>query len=253
MLLSFVLAIPPIIFGATPAPSPQASGLPTIVHITVRPLCTELHTMVLPFAKTESQNNVAFKKMDKQLGDYKQWDMETLSDTGQTGTFTANGAHLLRAGQIDQEATNVMQALADRQKELDRSYRQIPIGRDPALDTIRARMSNIIKLQYAVAARYDEVAGKALDQIGLMPLNADDTAGGNNGPSDFNEVDPAVAQTPIPPGQLPPPNGSDTPVAHQFLIDAPANEVVKGMVVQEFGFVKPALQAVNTCDPPPKK
>ena len=249
LILALNLMIPPDILGPTPQPAPT---LPTIITLRARPLCTYLHKVILPFATTERQNNVAFETMDHELGKYNEWNGTTLADQGKQGTFTANGAQLMMAGKIDQQSTNIMQSLADTQKQLAASYRAIPIGNDPKLDELRARIDNITKLQYAMASRYDEIAGKTLDEVGFYPFIENDTMGGQNDLPDYNAPNPAEAQTPMPAGALREPGSSSDPVDKIFLINAPPRYLKTGMVHQEVGFVKPAIDAVNTCDPPAK-
>lgn len=248
-ILLLNLVIPPDLLGPAPSPTPK---LPTIITLRARPLCTALHKFVLPFTNTERQNNVAFRGLDRELGKYRQWEMTTLADTGQQGTFTANGAQLLQAGKMDQQATNIFQSLADVQKQLSQSYHDIPVGNDPKLDDLRARIDNIVKLQYALAARYDLIAGKTLDQIGFFNFLADDFIGGKNDLPDYNAPPPADSATPMPPGQIKMPGDSTEPISKLFLIDAPGKYVATGMMQQEVAFVQPALDAVNTCDPPAK-
>lgn len=61
MLLSVILASITL-FTPTPVPTP----LKVIVTVRSGPLCTALHRVILPFVKTEKQNNESFVTMDKE-------------------------------------------------------------------------------------------------------------------------------------------------------------------------------------------
>lgn len=244
-LFLFNAAAPPQLFP-TPTPSP---GLPTIIHLRARPLCTALHKIVLPFVITEKKNNETFKTMDKELVEYHKWDSHgTVVDLGANGSNTANGAQLLQAGRIDQQASLMYQSLADVETQLAHSYRDIPTGDDAALDEIRARIDNIVKLQYALASKYDAVAGRTLDSTGLLNIIQDPAYSSQMLIPDFNQDPIADSFTPPPAGALRPPDGTDSPVDHDFLIRAAGNDIMRGMLVQEVAFTKPAIDAVKSCD-----
>jgi len=247
-LLSLILAFaaaPPAIF-ATPTPAPE---LPTIINLHARPLCTALHKIVLPFAVTEKKNNDTFKVMDKELVQYHKWDSHgTATDLGANGSNTANGVQLLQAGHIDQQASLMYQNLADIETQLAHSYRDIPVGRDPALDELRARIDNIVKLQYALAAKYDAIAGRTLDSTGLLNIIQDPAYSSQMLIPNFNDNPVADSFTPPPAGALKPPDQSDSPIDSDFLIRAQGPDLYRGMLTQEVAFIKPAISAVKSCD-----
>jgi hypothetical protein len=248
-IISIILAVsatpPPTIF-ATPTPAPE---LPTIITLHARPLCTALHKIVLPFAATEKRNNDTFKVMDKELVQYHKWDSHgTATDLGANGSNTGNGVQLLQAGRIDQQASLMYQNLADIETQLAHSYREIPAGKDPALDELRARIDNIVKLQYALAAKYDAIAGRTLDSTGLLNIIQDPAYSSQMLIPDFNQNPISDSFTPPPAGALKTPDGSDSPVDSDFLIRAQGPDLYRGMLTQEVAFVKPAISAVRTCD-----
>lgn len=249
VVLFFVLfqaASAPPIFFPSPTPPPQ---LPTIINLHARPLCAALHKIALPFAVTERRNNETFKVMDKELVAYHKWDSSgTETDIGANGSNTANGKQLLEAGQIDQQAANMYQSLADVETQLARSYREIPIGTDPALDELRKRIDNIVKLQYALASKYDAVAGKTIDTTGLTQIVEDPAYSSQMLIPDFNQNRIMDSFTPPPSGALHPPDMSANPVDTDFLLRAQGTDLYSGMVTQEVAIVKPELSAVKTCD-----
>ena len=230
----------------SPTPSPE---LPTIITLRARPLCSALHKIVLPFALTERKNNQTFKAMDKELVEYHKWDPHgTSTELGANGSNTANGAQLLQAGRIDQQASLMYQNLADIETQLAHSYREIPTGKDPALDELRARIDNIVKLQYALASKYDAVAGRTLDSTGLLNIIQDPAYSSQMLVPDFNQNPISDSFTPPPAGELKPPGGGQDPVDPDFLIRAQAPDLYRGMLTQEVGFVQPAIAAVKSCD-----
>ncbi len=244
LLLFFAGQTPALFPSPTPAPS-----LPTIIHLRARPLCTALHKIVLPFVITEKKNNESFKTMDKELVEYHKWDSHgTTLELGANGSNTANGAQLLQAGRIDQQASLMYQSLADVETQLAHSYRDIPTGSDAALDELRARIDNIVKLQYALASKYDAVAGRTLDSTGLLNIIQDPAYSSQMLIPDFNQDPIADSFTPPPAGALTPPNGTDAPVDRDFLIRASGGDLYRGMLVQELSFTKPAISAVKSCD-----
>ena len=245
MFLAAVLALN---VQASPAPSPTPP-LKTIITITVRPLCAALHKMVIPFVITEKQNNQLFMTMEKELGRYRSWNGNVLSDTGQQGTYTANGELNLQASNLDQQATLIYQRAADIEKQLAQSYHDIPVGRDPALDEIRARMDNIARLQYALAAKYDLVAGRTLNAMGLPPALSSASKSAVQGEPDYVNNDALDYATPAPAG-VATPGTSATPVTKAQMFSTRPADVANALDEQERSFVKPALNAVQTCDGP---
>lgn len=231
---------------ATPTPQPQ---LPTIINLRARPLCTALHKIVLPFAATEKSDNDSFKVMDKDMVEYHKWDPNgTATQLGANGSNTANGAQMLQAGRIDQQAAIMYQRLADVETQLAHSYRDVPTGTDPALDDLRKRIDNIVKLQYALASKYDAVAGKTLDSTGMLNIIQDPAYSSQMLIPDFNRDPVSDSFTPPPAGALHPPDGTDAPVDTDFLLRADGTGLYQGMMTQELAAVKPELDAVNTCD-----
>ena len=223
---------------------PTPPPIKTIINVTARPVCTALHHIVLPFAAVEKQNNAMYQTMDRELGVYRGAGGDGPMETGAQGTYTSNGVQLVQAGKIDQQATQMAQALTDLEKQLAQSYKDIPVGKDPKLDELRARMDNVIKLQYALASRYDGIAARTLGTVGFMP--AVETPFRN--PPDYSA--PGVDYDPkAPNGAVQSPAQSVKAVGRDFILNAPAADVRKGMIEQETGFVQPAVDAVNLCDP----
>ncbi len=231
----------------SPAPQPSATPLKTIIEITARPLCTALHHMVMPFVTVEKQNSDQFVVMDKQLTRYRSWDTNVLSDTGQQGTYTANGELNLNAAKLDQEASLIYQRVAGVEKQLAQSYHDAPVGKDPALDELRARMDNIAKLQYALAAKYDLVAGRTLNAGALPPALASVSAGAV---PDYNNSNPLDYTTPAPARAVATPGATMTAVTKDLMFNTPTATVQKALHAQELGFIAPALGAVRACDGP---
>lgn len=225
----------------TATPSPQSSSLPTIVHITVRPLCTTLHEVVVPFASAERENNEALTRMASDEETMHRW-----NDGGPNAR--------LQASRIDQEAQNVILNLAHIERLLGRSYRDTPVGRDPQLDELRSRVDNIVKLQYAVVEQADGMATRVQETM----LNKQDSEtiehprGRSRGSApDYDEPDPG-APTPGPVLTHDVPGESATPLNFRSLLELPRSYLAQGMTRQEYAFVAPAVAAVNSCDPPPK-
>lgn len=234
-------------FLQQPTPAPSASPMKTITHVTARPLCTLLHRIVLPFAKTEHDDNDLFVKMDKELATFRSWDNNVYADTGQAGSYTANGALNLEAGQLDQQAAEIYQRVADIEKQLAQSYHDIPPGKDQALDELRARIDNICKLQYALAAKYDLVAGRTLNASALPPALAPDS---QIPLQDYNNNNPLDYTTPAPARPVATPGTGIQPVSKDLMFNTPTATVEKALIDQENGFTQPALNAVRLCDGP---
>ena len=233
---------------AVASPQPSASPLKTIINITARPLCTALHKIVLPFAAIEKRNNDTYKSMDQELAIYRGSAGDGSMVTGTQGTYTANGVQLVQAGKIDQQAVQMAQTLTNTERQLAQSYHDIPTGTDPKLDELRVRIDNIIKLQYALASRYDAIAARTLGQSGFFPALEAGSAGGG-GPRTPNYNMPGVDySTPPPPGAVVDPPSGVKPVDKSFIIYASATDVRNTLVTHEVDFVKPALDAVNSCD-----
>jgi hypothetical protein len=245
LLLAFTQSAPPALFP-TPTPAPE---LPTIINLRARPLCTALHRIVLPFVIKEKQNNTTFRTMDKELVEYHKWDSHNgATDLGANGSNTANGAQLLQAGRIDQQASLMYQNLADIETQLAHSYHDIPVGKDLSLDELRARIDNIVKLQYALASKYDAVAGRTLDSTGLLNIIQDPAYSSQMLIPNFNQDPITDSFTPPPAGALKPPDNSAAPVDSDFLIRGTGSDLYRGMLTQEVAFVKPAIDAVKSCD-----
>jgi hypothetical protein len=232
-----------------PAPRPTAEPK-VIIHLQSRALCTTLHKVVVPFVITERKNNEAFKTLDVELGKYRKFTSTSAADIGDNGTNTANGAKLMAAGHMDQIAANMYERLSEIENRLADSYRDVPVGHNPQLDSLRQRVDNIVKLQYALAARYDVIAGKTLDSTGLTNLVLDPAASSQQRIPNFN-LSPLDVATPVPAGQVPGPGMADAAVSPDFLLEAPSPEIVHGLELQEVAFLRPALAAVKSCNAKP--
>lgn len=256
-LLPLILAAATTVAPA-PAPSPSAP-LPTIVILHARPLCSNLHNVIMPFVVIERKNNLRFKTMDTQLGVYHKWYRPT-SDaaTDPNGSPEINGAQALAAAQIDQTAAKMYEDITHVERLLAQSWRAIPPGKNPQLDNLRDRASKIIELQRQIANRYEEQAGTYLNSLGaLPPVPTSKSVSGD--PALQSEFDlPALDEDPLAAAQMP------TAQTRLGLLPNPgaqygeqqhaqtSNEIVQTMIVQELKFVRPALDVVKECDGPAK-
>lgn len=204
----------------------------------------------MPFVAVEKQNSAQFVVMDKQLARYRSWDTNILSDTGQQGTYTSNGELNLNAAHLDQEASLIYQRAADVEKQLAKSYHDLPVGKDRALDELRARIDNITKLQYALAAKYDLVAGRTLNAGALPPALSSASASGEYAAPDYNNSNPLDYTTPAPARAVATPGTTMMAVTKDLMFNTPTATVEKALNEQELGFIPPALSAVKTCDGP---
>lgn len=225
-----------------PAPTPHYK---VIINLRSRAICSTLHDLVLPFAKRERMNNIRFRQMDQQLGIYNKWKAKTAADIGANGDTTPNGAELLAAANMDHLAARTYSELAKTERDLKTSYVRYPKGRNAHIDQLRARIENIVKLQYALADRYEQLAGRTLDSL-HNEIVEDPAYSSQMLIPDYNS-DPILQATPVPAGSITPPGTSDAPVSPDFLARANPNDVVRGMMTQEVAFLRPALQAVHTC------
>lgn len=254
----FILAAAAAKATPTPVPTIPPVYLKTIVNIKAKPLCTNLHGVVMPFVVVERENNVRFKSMDKQLGIYHKWYRPT-SDaaTDPNGSPEINGAQALAAANIDQTAAMMYKDIAHVEDLLARSERAEPPGKDPQLDDLRDRVQKILDLQREVANRYEEQAGTYLNSLGaLPPVPTSQSAAGDPALQSTFDL-PALDEDPLSAArdpskgiqvglQTPPPGSQYGEQQHAET----SKEVVHTMVVEEFKFVDPAIKAVKQCDGP---
>lgn len=239
--LFFALILSLVLPAAAPTPLPKV-----IIHLQSRVLCTTLRKVVVPFVITERKDNQAFQTLDVELGKYRKFTSTSSADIGDNGTNTANGSKLIAAGHMDQIAANMYERLSEIEDRLAESYREVPAGRNAQLDALRRRVDNIVKLQYALAARYDVIAGKTLDSTGLTNLVFDPAASSQQRMPNYN-LSPLDIATPVPAGQVPGPGVGDAPVNPNFLLQATSPAIIRGMQLQEVSFLRPALAAVKSC------
>ena len=155
---------------ALTTPEPSASPLKTITNVTAHPLCTVLRDVMLPFAVVEKQNDDMFKAIDGKFlaslnGAATPPPLSGMAPTGGNHVFfqTPNGEELMAASKVITEVTNASERFDTIEKKLAQSYRDIPVGKDVKLDDLRARMDNVLKLQYALGDSYLVQAAKSLD------------------------------------------------------------------------------------------
>ena len=146
----------PIFFvaAAIAAPSPSPTPLKTIVNERVTPLCTSLHTLVMPSMQIVLNNETLFANARRDL-----------SKVHEAITTFAPGAVRGRIGDSDAlhraialplantqwNAYQILSHVAAIDRALADSYRQFPTGTNPRLDALRLRVENIAKLERAYA------------------------------------------------------------------------------------------------------
>lgn len=248
-MIAFLLA------EALASPQPSPSALKTITHVTARPLCAVLHDIVRPFAVVEKQNNEMFKAIDgKFLASLRSTatppPLAGLAPSAGNHVFfdTPNGEELLGASEVIREVTSASERFAGIEKKLAQSYRDVPVGKDTQLDEVRARMDNVLKLQYALGDSYLLQAAKSFDganmAAGLDAMGAPQEDGlprsvGNPYTQPEAPRIPAISSA----------SGAQ-PLDLKALEHAPRDFVADLMLAQELAFLKPAQNTVNACDPP---
>lgn len=249
----------PVVYAAAVnisiTPTPQPTPLKVIVTVRSSTLCTGMHRVIVPFVKTETQNNQRFVSMDKELGKYHVW-YRPPGDvaTDPNGSPEYNGAQALSAAKIDRQAAQIYGDIAKIEHALEVSLKETPKGRDPKLDDLRKRAYQIIELQRQVADRYEAQAARYLDSLGgYMPMATAQSKGDPALQSAFEipqiQIDPlSAAQDPIfvHPFSTPQP-GSQYGTMPQPGDDT-SGQIVTQMMKREYSFVRPAIDAARICN-----
>lgn len=246
---------------ALTTPAPSAAPLKTITHITAKAECTVLHDVVLPFTVVEKQNNERLKAIGKDLAASRAWPTDPMYHDPRFYASSINGEKLIESGKMRQQAADMFDAFVAIEKRLAQSYHDFPAGRDPKADELRARVDNVIKLQYARAEQYDQMALGVQERL-IDPRSADLIQAYFNGPFKGNPLSNGVPDfsspqpdDPTPAAFLHPqmPTASADALDLRSVLDLPSAYIDQAMTVQEVALVKPALDAVDTCSPPVQK
>lgn len=184
---------------APPAPAPSATPpYPVIYRTKTSPLCNSLQTAILPVGYVAKINDAAIHAMAlstrKFLAGLSPGDLPNSADfnaalngksaTALTTQMAASGqgddpllyspAQILNASRIDQTAQDLFHNVTVADRYMKESYKEHPIGQDPALDALRQRQENLINLQLALANRYEEFAGTYLGNQGMGRMSVND-------------------------------------------------------------------------------
>lgn len=182
MVASLILALATgaVSAPASPAPSPQASSLPLIVHAITSRSCSALHDTIMPvgfvlkkndealggmadrlqqiFSDFANQGGAPTRAQLSQLGDSNYKDSGKFAmqvDPGLAPTDQLySPSQIVKASQIDSIANAIKGNLALATQVMGKSLDALPQGTDAKADEMRARAQAVMNLQQSYAENY---------------------------------------------------------------------------------------------------
>lgn len=194
---------PLLLAAATATPSPPPYPVfkppPTIIQERVSPVCSTLHSVVLPLARMQTQYRKSTAEIRKDELQFVKYSKTKLQDGMQ-----------LYAAKIDQESTNLIGAIHQMEETLRNSYAAYPVGTLPKVDALRQRVQNIVDLERVIADRYSQNYGTIVDNYGTDVLQSAAGAFGpasaaGAGTSGQGSMPNAPTPAPLPQFNTPPP------------------------------------------------
>jgi hypothetical protein len=136
------------VLQATNPPAPTPSTPPkTIIDVRVSPLCSLVHTVVVPFLATERDNHRLFQNMDYNVG-------KLIHEADGAGS----PVQILATANIDWYSSQIYDNLARVDLLLKSSYERTPKGKDPSLDALRSRMQTLVDVERIRNNQYASIA-----------------------------------------------------------------------------------------------